>query len=314
MNDILIIHIGAGIHNRKRSKEYKHLFQKALSKSSIHESSEIIESSPLTNTGYGSSLNLLGKVECDASFIRGDNMGSLVNVTSKCPTNEMFRVYEELGKMYSLDPDLSPPIMVNYPSLKNIIPGIDDGNQEELISPQARDNYELYKDKVFQGKLPQFVSDTIGITHIDANGVITVVASSGGNMLKMPGRIGCAGVIGAGIAYKKYNDCEISCMCSGNGEQIIKHSLAREIVSSIHNIDPDKYNEYFKKLLSDLGQKDKLYVGFIIVLKWGSKVRLLYGHTTESFYFGFRVHDKTRVIFSYAEEVDKLTFGEYKLV
>ena len=63
----------------------------------------MIESSPLTNTGYGSSLNLLGKVECDASFITNDKIGAVVNMSCKNPTKELFRVFQYLDTLYESD-------------------------------------------------------------------------------------------------------------------------------------------------------------------------------------------------------------------
>ncbi|KAF6071483.1 Asparaginase family protein [Candida albicans] len=136
MKDILVIHIGAGKHDPNKSKKYKTLLRNALSKTSIVEASDVIESSPLTNTGYGSSLNLLGKVECDASFITNDKIGAVVNMSCKNPTKELFRVFQYLDTLYESDEtDLTSPVMLTYPLLKNLVPHIVD---DDLVSEKSR--------------------------------------------------------------------------------------------------------------------------------------------------------------------------------
>lgn len=314
MNDILIIHIGAGKHDPNKLENYKTLLRNALTRPSITEASDVIESSSLTNTGYGSSLNLLGKVECDASYISNEKVGAIVNMTCEKPTKELFRIFQYLDTLYDSDEtDLTPPVMLVYPLLKNLIPNIMDGN---LVSAKSRKIYDTYKDKIFQGKhldhytIPNEVSDTIGITHI-SDTETTIVTSSGGNFFKLPGRIGCAGVIGAAIARKKLSDCEICCMCSGNGEQIIKSKLAWEIANSIANVAGDEYGGYLEKMIYELNPR--FYVGFIIVLNYGSQTQLLYGHTTETFYFGFRSPNQTRIVLSSSDKLGYFTFGEYSL-
>lgn len=317
--DILIIHIGAGIHDQKLTHKYKSLLRNALSKQSVLESSKIIESSSLTNTGYGSSLNLLGKVECDASFIINDNInkeesriGSLVNMNCKFPILELFQVFNKIDELYNYESDLTPPIMLSYPNLKNFLNGEVIEDHKELISPKSQRIYDLYKDKVFKDKkLPNGISETIGVIHLE-NNTTTIASSSGGNLFKLPGRIGCAGIIGASIAFNKFEDVKISCMCSGNGEQIIRYKLAQLLVENIYNYLEDNYGECIDNLLCRLPVP--LYIGFIVVIETLERVQLLYGHTTESFHFGFRVaKDKTKVILSYAEQEGKLTFGEYIL-
>ncbi|RCK67478.1 Threonine aspartase 1 [Candida viswanathii] len=315
--DILVVHIGAGLHNPASTHRYKTLISTALSQRSILESSRVIESSPLTNTGYGSSLNMLGRVECDASFIRGEEIGAVVGMPTRHPILEAFRVFEHLRGVYASEPDLTPPVMLSYPSLKDVIPGVCGYDDAELISPKSQKVFDMHKDRVFQSKeiqlrlLPRGISDTVGLIHIQDE-TTTLATSSGGNAFKLPGRIGCAGMLGAGIAFKESGDVKVSCMCSGNGEQIIRCALARTVVDRVGDVPEEMYRESIDGILSGL-LPDVLYVGFIVVIQRGRRVLLLYGHTTESFHFGFRYLDKSKVVLSYAEQEGKLTFGEYVL-
>lgn len=66
---VLVIHIGAGNHGSLRKQAYRKLIQLALLLGLAVAALEVLERLELTNTGYGSSLNLYGKVECDALFI-----------------------------------------------------------------------------------------------------------------------------------------------------------------------------------------------------------------------------------------------------
>ncbi|GMG30350.1 unnamed protein product [Ambrosiozyma monospora] len=90
------------------------------------------------------------------------------------------------------------------------------------------------------------IQDTIGVCFIDTDtNTIITGCSSGGNLLKDHGRVGCSGVIGSGLftyTYQKGDDhsngnqndtIQISVMCSGNGEDIIQMNLAREVCNNI---------------------------------------------------------------------------------
>ncbi|CAI5759145.1 unnamed protein product [Candida verbasci] len=306
--DITVIHIGAGKHNKDKNDSYKKLLKYSIRKENFIEIAKAIESSVLTNTGYGSSLNLLGQVECDASYINCYNytikQGALVGMDVLHPIENLINTYSKVEETYQ-NSDLSQPLILNYKSLQSIkiIPR---SEQVNLVSSQARRIYDFYKDQVFNNEqfqqiiIPEETTDTIGVITMTLNET-NIATSSGGNFFKLPGRIGCAGIIGSGIAFKKFEDYEISCMCSGSGEDIIKYSLANTIVNNILNQD---YREYLHNLVKDI------YVGVIVIIKEIDKVQLIYCHTTESFHFAFKVNHDIKVILSYN---NIFTIGEYKL-
>ncbi|KAG7664505.1 uncharacterized protein J8A68_001956 [[Candida] subhashii] len=316
MNDILIIHLGAGNHSSDFSSQYKSLLRRSLKQDNLIEASKILEDSSLTNTGYGSSLNILGKVECDASFVINTKVenkrriGSLSGIDSKHPISTLFDTFTFIEDIYKNDQhELSIPVSLSYPSLKGILPKQNDSIN--LISEKSQRIYEAYKEKVFEGRIEELkhiISDTIGLIRI-VDGNTTIATSSGGNFFKLPGRIGCAAIIGAAIDSINYEDCEISCMCSGNGEQIVKSMLAHEIANKIRNIPSDEYGKCLQEIVYK--HSDKFYGGFIVATTSPGKIQILYGHTTESFHFGYRVNDSTRVVLSYSERQGRFTFGEY---
>ncbi|KAI3403156.2 hypothetical protein KGF56_004045 [Candida oxycetoniae] len=320
MKDLLILHIGAGNHNESLNKKYATLIKKALSKNSLIDAAEVLENSALTNTGFGSSLNMLGKVEIDASFISytadgseenkpSVKMGSLTGLKCRNPTEEMARIFSEIDQQYGQLDGLVAPISLNCTSLKNYM-DINEDDDDDLISIKSYNTFNAYKKDATSNIKEQEVSDTIGLIQINDTEV-AMVTSSGGNYFKLPGRIGCAGVMGAAISFKEEQDYMICCMCSGNGEQIIRDHLATSIIEVFDTSEKSNYGQYLEKVLFETDPK--FYIGFVVVFKRydESTATLVYGHSTESFYFGYKVGGDSRAILSFREKKGCFTFGEY---
>ncbi|KAI5953046.1 hypothetical protein KGF57_004038 [Candida theae] len=283
--------------------------KRALKRGDVINVNSVLEHSSVTNTGFGSSLNAFGEVEIDASYIKSNGeSGALSGLQSFSPTQELFRIYKEINELYKKQPNLTRPLSLHCSGLQKYM---DIDVDDHLGSAKAKEIWMGYSGRQDQYPVEGAISDTIGSIVINSNDT-TLATTSGGNFFKLPGRIGCAGIVGAAIYYEKIGDLEISCMCSGNGEQIIKYSLAQLIVTNVHLMDEGKYGPQLEKLL--IGKDKDLYCGFVIVLKKSDgRIHLLYGHTTETFYFGTRVNDSTSVVLSCAEKEGKFTFGEYKL-
>lgn len=348
----LIIHVGAGNHGTKRNIAFKRLLNRALCQLLMESAALVIEKLELLNLGYGSSLNLLGQVECDASFIidhrlslppatevtgtNSDgpalNTGSLVKrrkvhheipiskrgsvvlvYDSDTPLMTAIDVFDAINKMFSerrlLQYGISTPIAINYRSLD-----LDDScykhvyrcHPEDLILPHAKRFYESFLNKLIGSWGP---SDTIGVT--ETTKLVTKIgALSGGNFFKVPGRIGCAGELGSSIDLVNREGWEISCMCSGNGEDIMSMKMANFVVSSIDNpvdvnvedivLRVQKHLEKFHLQGVDSNLMEILYIGMLVTIRNISSgaIRLLFCHLTESFYFGFTDNGSPRVVLS----------------
>lgn len=343
MDELIVLHIGAGQHASAKDYKYKALIKRALSTLDLNEASEILEKSPSTNTGYGSSLNWNGEVKCDASFIDDNGKrvqtGSMYNISHFYPTKETINYFDKLEQLYRSEPfsriGLRGPIMIDY-SLADLF-----GRQIEvsgtekktsLISPRAKYVFDSFKNQLKQGvkELEEFnieVQDTIGL--ISIKGVETkITASSGGNFFKLPGRIGCAAIIGSGIAFRKHNDLTVSCLCSGNGEDIVKMSLATRVVENVTS----SYEDIHAKMLGDivLTMVDNVRlqstderrgafanIGVICVThdRTTNVKHLLFCHNTPTFYFGFNYNGKIKVVLSKlkVDKEAKVMTGEYNL-
>lgn len=313
---ILVVHIGAGNQSLARKNKYIGLIKKSLSTQQILNASQVLERSSLTNTGYGSALNLEGEVECDSSYViacRGLNqveMGAFYNVRHEYPISETIDVWHRLNQLYQPggklgNVGLSRPVLVNYDLVKHLVSSradIESGSRDLLVSPKNMEIYRAYKDKGLVD-YNQDVTDTIGLIEIKSEKT-SIMTSSGGNFFKLPGRIGCAGVIGAAISHRvQDNHIAISCMCSGNGEDIIMMSLARSIADGLIQLNENGY-DYAETMVQIITQESSkisltsvnnsnekiVYVGAICViddLQTNKKV-LVYCHSTESFFFGFQ--------------------------
>ncbi|KAF6204706.1 hypothetical protein GE061_018867 [Apolygus lucorum] len=71
--------------------------------------------------------------------------------------------------------------------------------------------------------------DTVGAVAIDMNGESAASCSSGGVLIKLPGRVGQAGVVGAGC----WAEGPVAVTVSGNGEDLLRTSLCKEVAKAI---------------------------------------------------------------------------------
>lgn len=361
---MLVVHIGAGNHLRSRDLEYKKLLQNAL-RSTTHNAAAIaLEEPPLTNTGCGSSLNMDGKVECDASIIQANMNKRQIevsvaahNIQHKTPTLALWGGMDALKRDYSTKYGfwgLSAPVVFDYGAIASRF-GLEIDSQTELVHGLKRTVFELYRDrieilgsrddweedlgknqekdveedqkaqestKVHSVHLPySVVQDTIGIIHA-TDEHLTVLSSSGGNFFKLPGRIGCAGIVGAAAAVRFFGLWCISCLCSGNGDDIVQMNLAATIAGRFK--DPDTFGFLLVSYIEEaafslpLQAQDShgnsiIYVGVLCVLHNIStgETRLVYSHSTESFYFGY-MGDKPHTVLS-RSRAGVFVQGEYKI-
>lgn len=324
---LLIAHIGAGNHSKKNEKEYKKLIKLSLNPHTdgIHaiiECSKVLDDSPLTNTGYGSSLNILGKISNDASILqfkdgKMSHFGVVNDINHKYPLFECIEMFKDIDELYINKKlksiGLTKPKIIHYSAKRNIYEMLGKSyNQQECEIPEKEQKlFEIFQ-KGLLNTVDETVQDTVGIIHINDD-ITTIGTSSGGNFLKLPGRVGCAGVIGAGIDFKLKESQEVSCACSGNGEDIIMMKLANYMVTEWDQ-DISTLNQALQSKWSNIHtDRSKLYVGVIIVIKEKdtNDIRIIYYHTTETFYFGFQYHS-TKIITSRLDK-EPYIVGEYHI-
>ena len=189
----------------------------------------VMENSPLFNSGKGAVYNKVGKHELDASIMRGSDLqaGAVAGVKQvKNPINAAFEVLKN-----------SPHVMLSGD-------GADEFAKQqnlELVDNSYFDtDYRYQQWQAINHKKDVSLSEdllktdskfgTVGAVAIDHNGTIAAGTSTGGMTNKAFGRIGDSPIIGAGT-YADNRSCGIS--ATGHGEFFIRYAVAHDICARV---------------------------------------------------------------------------------
>jgi beta-aspartyl-peptidase (threonine type) len=249
----IVIHGGAGIilkENISKSKEDSIInkLDEAISKGwellkkgesselAVIETIKILEDSPLFNAGKGSVFNSNGKVENDASIMRGNdlNAGASSGTSNvKIPITLAADVMNHSEHVF-----LSGKGAENFAKQRNL-----DIVENEYFHTKFRYNQLLNKKKKDK-------YGTVGCVAIDVDGNIVAGTSTGGMTNKKWGRIGDSPIIGAGT-YADNNTCGIS--STGSGEYFIRTVAAFQVSSLLENNDYDLKKAMSKVIHEKIG-------------------------------------------------------------
>ena len=241
----IVIHGGAGIilkENISKTKEDSIInkLDEAISKGwallknggsselAVIETIKILEDSPLFNAGKGSVFNSNGKVENDASIMRGSDLGAGASSGTSNVKNPITLASDIMN--HSEHVFLSGKGAENFAKERNL-----DIVDNEYFHTEFRYNQLLNERE--EGKY-----GTVGCVAIDINGNIVAGTSTGGMTNKKWGRIGDSPIIGAGT-YANNSTCGIS--STGSGEYFIRTVAAYQVSSLLEN-----HNYDLKKAMS----------------------------------------------------------------
>ena len=235
----IVIHGGAGIilkENISKSKEdsiinkldeaiskgWKLLNEGKSSELAVIETIKILEDSPLFNAGKGSVFNSEGKVENDASIMRGNDLNAGASSGTSNVKNPITLAADVMN--HSDHVFLSGEGAENFAKDRNL-----EIVENEYFHTKFRYNQLLNKKE--DNKY-----GTVGCVAIDHKGNIVAGTSTGGMTNKKWGRIGDSPIIGAGT-YANNNTCGIS--STGSGEYFIRTVAAYQVSSLLENHDYD---------------------------------------------------------------------------
>jgi len=241
----IVIHGGAGIilkENISKSKEDSIInkLNEAISKGwellkdgesseiAVIETIKILEDSPLFNAGKGSVFNSEGKVENDASIMRGNDLNAGASSGTSNVKNPITLAANIMN--YSEHVFLSGKGAESFAKNRNL----------EIV-----DNEYFHTEFRYNQLLNKKVEDkygTVGCVAIDVNGNIVAGTSTGGMTNKKWGRIGDSPIIGAGT-YANNSTCGIS--STGSGEYFIRTVAAFQVSTLLEN-----HNYDLKKAMS----------------------------------------------------------------
>lgn len=241
----IVIHGGAGIilkENISKTKEDSIInkLDEAISKGwallknggsselAVIETIKILEDSPLFNAGKGSVFNSNGKVENDASIMRGSDLGAGASSGTSNVKNPITLASDIMN--HSEHVFLSGKGAENFAKERNL-----DIVDNKYFHTDFRYNQLL-------NKKDENKYGTVGCVAIDINGNIVAGTSTGGMTNKKWGRIGDSPIIGAGT-YANNSTCGIS--STGSGEYFIRTVAAYQVSSLLEN-----HNYDLKKAMS----------------------------------------------------------------
>ncbi len=241
----IVIHGGAGIilkENISKSKEdsiiskldeaisrgWKLLKEGESSELAVIETIKILEDSPLFNAGKGSVFNSNGKVENDASIMRGNDLNAGASSGTSNVKNPITLAADVMN--HSKHVFLSGYGAENFAKKRNL----------EIVDNEYF--HTKFRNNQLQNKKNKDKYGTVGCVAIDIDGNIVAGTSTGGVTNKKWGRIGDSPIIGAGT-YANNSTCGVS--STGTGEYFIRTVAAYQVSSLLEN-----HNYDLKKAMS----------------------------------------------------------------
>jgi beta-aspartyl-peptidase (threonine type) len=179
----------------------------------------ILEDDPVFDAGYGSHLNLDGRVECDAIVMDGASLRAGAVATLQHVRNPV---------------RLARKVLENCPHMMLVAEGAErfaheQGiklcTPEDLITESEREAWSKCKIDKHAGAFHHgHEQGTVGAVAMDRDGRLFAATSTGGTCCKLPGRVGDSPLIGCGC----YADSEAGAVsCTGYGEAIMKIVMAK---------------------------------------------------------------------------------------
>ena len=197
----------------------------------------VMEDNPVFNAGRGSSLTLTGTVEMDAALMDGRDLsaGAVALVHQVKNPIRLARIVmektdhvllageraEQLGLAFKL-PQANPVTA----SRRQMLLRLKKGRREQ------RCNWVEKNTNLLNEHPGLFGTDTVGAVAVDDKGNFAAAASTGGPMMKLPGRIGDTPQIGSGL----YADNRVgAATATGLGEVAIKLAVAKSVCSHMES-------------------------------------------------------------------------------
>jgi beta-aspartyl-peptidase (threonine type) len=237
-NYIILCHGGAGEVRSGKEKIVEEGVREAVIKGfsklksngsaldAVEECVKTMEDNPNFNAGTGSVLTMKGTIEMDASISDGRtlNSGAVAMISNIRHPVSLARVVMEKTDHVLIVGASAEKIAGKF--------GL------EACDPRTPERVEMWKQakKRFEkgelNYLPKTMSliklfpdltETVGAVAVDINGDCAAATSTGGLMLKLPGRLGDTPIIGAG----NYADSKSAASCTGIGEVAIRLCLAK---------------------------------------------------------------------------------------
>ncbi len=198
-----------------------------------------LEDDPLFNAGTGSSPNLLGEVEDDAAIMDGSTLrgaGVAMLKGMKNPVKVARLVMDHTDHVLLAGGTARKIGLAHHAATANLkVPSRIKLWRIELKSLKSgrRTGFSAIHRSTARFILSG-LSDTVGTLAVDGEGRMAAANSTGGLLLKLPGRIGDSAILGAGI----YADDDSAAAATGIGEQAIKLVISKAACTLMRGTSP----------------------------------------------------------------------------
>jgi len=195
-------------------------------------------------------------------------------------------------------------------------------NEDSLVEDKSADEPCLKKSKnsttmMDNSEENSLMCDTIGVICVDSSLHVSSAISSGGLILKQPGRLGPCTQYGCGCWSHCYDDnTSVACCTSGTGEAIIRTNLAKQASEFLfkHSTDIPRLDNFIRDNFIDSkcipASLEQRLCGMLVVYlhKCGyeSYVDFHVAHSTDSFCIGYigAGHKKPKFLLSRLDRSD----------
>ncbi|XP_058725137.1 probable isoaspartyl peptidase/L-asparaginase 2 [Vicia villosa] len=252
-----------------------------------------LETDPLFNSGCGSALTAKGTVEMEASIMDGPKR--------RCGAVSGLTTVKNPISLARLVMDKSPHSYLAFDGAEDFArqQGVEVVDNDYFITPDNIGMLKLAKEAntiLFDYRIPSsgcgvgvesplkmnglpmsvYAPETVGCVVVDREGRCAAATSTGGLMNKMVGRIGDSPLIGAGTYACKLAGVS----CTGEGEAIIRGTLAREVSAVM------EYKGLGLQEAVDYVIKNRLDEGMAGLIAVSSKGEVAYGFNCNGMFRG----------------------------
>ncbi len=234
-NFVLVAHSGAGDYSKMTPQViearrdgmvkairvgYAILARGGSSLDAVEATIQVMEDSGLYDAGRGAYYTRDGVPEMDAAIMDGRTLqaGSVASVKHIASPIHLARL-----------------VMEKTPHVLLVADGAEEFAKSqgiELVSPYyfyTEREWNRFKDAEKQKKAGDG-HGTVGVVALDTAGNLAAGTSTGGTVLKMPGRVGDSPIIGAGT-YANNDSCAVS--ATGTGEYFMRNVVASDICARV---------------------------------------------------------------------------------
>lgn len=248
---VIVIHGGGGVRPRaEMSAESEAAHRAVLGQSlragqavlaaggtaveAVEAAINVMEDSPLFNSGRGSSLNRAGFVECDAAIMDGATLAA-------AGVAGVQRIKNPIS-LARLVMEKSPHVLMAGAGAEEfaLSQGMPLVPNSYLVTPhKVRSLRERIDNEIPYGKRERASLDdprdyrafgTVGAAALDRHGNLAAGTSTGGREGKLPGRIGDSPIIGAGTYA---NNATLAVSSTGLGEYVLRRVTTYDISAMI---------------------------------------------------------------------------------